>query len=340
MNENVIDPREALAGIRLDRRAVDRLAARGVVDAAAWARAVAAIEPPRRWGVWAGRLLTTTGTALVLAGVVWFFASNWNRMPPFAKLGAIAAMIAAACLVVVLVGFGRWISQAAGSAAIVLVGVFLAVEGQIHQTGADAWMLFAAWAVLTLPWALLLRSAAAWTIWLAVADLAVLGWFDQTMPADVAFHARRTLILLLLHGGFLVAREVAVARGVDWPSARWTRFVLALPMLAALAQTGLMLLDRPHDFGPAEWTAMAAIPLIFAALFAVYCRRIPDVALLAAVTMVACGLADFTLFRLMTGGANDADLGVFFLMGLATLGLFALAVAWLRRVARDMEVQR
>jgi len=340
MNENVIDPQAALAGIRLDRRALDRLAARGAIGTAAWARAVTAIEPPRRWGVWVGRLLTTVGTALVLAGVVWFFASNWNRIPPFAKLGAIAAMIVVACLVVGVIGFGRQLSQATGSAAIVLVGVFLAVEGQIHQTGADAWTLFAAWAGLTLPWALLLRSAAAWTLWLAVADLALIGWFDQTMPADGAFHAGRNLCLIGLHGGFLLAREAAVGRGVDWPSARWTRFVLGLPILAAAAQTGLMLLDRPHDFGPIERAAATAILLVFAALFATYRRFVPDVAMLAAVTVVFCGLLDFTLFRLTTGGANDADLGVYFLMGLATLGLFALAVAWLRGVARDMEAPR
>lgn len=340
MNENVIDPRGALAAIRLDRRAVDRLAARGVIGTAARARAIAAIEPPRRWGVWIGRLLTTVGTALVLAGIVWFFAANWNHIPPFAKLGAIAAMIVAASLAVVVLGFGGQASQAAGCAAIVLVGVFLAVEGQIHQTGADAWTLFAAWAGLTLPWALLLRSAAAWTIWIAVADLASIGWFDQTVPADGAYHAGRNLSLMLLHGGFLLAREAAAARGVDWPSARWTRFVLGVPILAAAAQTTLMLLDRLRDFGPIEWTATGVIPLVFAALFAAYRRRIPDVAMLAAVTVVFCGLADFALFRLMTGGANDAGLGVYFLMGLATLGLFALAVAWLRGVARETEAPR
>ncbi|MCE1238084.1 MAG: DUF2157 domain-containing protein [Hyphomicrobiales bacterium] len=340
MNADVIDPRDDLAGVRLDRTAVERLAARGVIGETARDRALAAIEPPRHWGLWIGRLLATLGAALVLAGVVWFFAFNWNRIPPFVKLGAIAAMIAASLAVVVLDRFGRRWSPTAGSAAIVLVGVFLAVEGQIHQTGADAWMLYAAWAGLTLAWAALLRSAAPWAIWLAVADLALLGWWGQTQPGDASFHAGRNLSVALLHAGFLAAREGMAMRGVDWPAARWTRFYAGLPLLLALASTAVALLDRPRGFGPIEWTASIVIPVVFAVGFVVYRRWAPDVAMLAAICVVVCAVADLALFRLMTGGGDHADIGVYFLMGLATLGLFAAAVAWLRAVSLRMEAAR
>ena len=45
-------------------------------------------------------------------------------------------------------------------AASVLVGVLLAVIGQVYHTGADAYSLFAAWTLLILPWTLASRSAA------------------------------------------------------------------------------------------------------------------------------------------------------------------------------------
>lgn len=340
MNEDVIQAGTALAGIRLDRAAVERLAARGVVGSAAVDRALAAIEPPRRWGVWASRLLTSAGTALTLAGVVWFFAFNWNDIPPAVKLGAIAALIAASVAVVLFDDFGPRLSPPAGAAAIVLVGVFLAVDGQIHQTGADVWTLFAAWAGLTFVWAVLLRSAAAWAIWLAVADLALLGWWSQTQPADAAFDTGRNLSVALLHVAFLAARETMAASGLDWPAARWTRFFAGLPILIALTLSALALLDRPRGFGPTEWAATALIPLALAGGLLVYRRIAPDVAMLAAVTIVVCAIADFALLRLLTGGRDRADLGVYFVMGLVTLGLFAGAVALLRAVSRDMETPR
>ncbi|MFG1479790.1 DUF2157 domain-containing protein [Xanthobacter sp. V4C-4] len=337
MSGDVIKDVEALAAIRVDRQTVDRLAARGVIGAAARDAALAMIEPPRRWGLWAGRLLGTAGVALVLSGIIYFFAFNWTRIPPFTRLGIVAAMIAAACLTVVVTGFGRRVSEMAAAAAVTLVGVFLAVMGQIYQTGADAWTLFAAWAGLTLAWALLAASAATWTVWIAVAALALVTGWDQTQPADAAFHAGRNLSLMVLFGGALLGREVLAARGAVWPAARWTRFVLGLPLLAAMVQLAIILLEAFGGFGPAEWAAAALIFLGLAAMGVVYRRLVPDLAMLAAVALAVCVIADFALFRLLAAGGRRADIGTYFLMGVATLVLFAAAVAWLRAASRRLE---
>src|SRR5690606_38724138 len=42
--------------------------------------------------------------------------------------------------------------------AAVAVGGLLALVGQIYQTGADPWQLFLLWAVLLLPWLLVVRT--------------------------------------------------------------------------------------------------------------------------------------------------------------------------------------
>ncbi|WP_188079564.1 DUF2157 domain-containing protein [Xanthobacter oligotrophicus] len=338
MNEDRGAGPMALAGIRVDRHGVDRLAARGLISDAARDEALALIEPPRRWGLWAGRLIGTVGAALVLSGIVYFFAFNWNAIPPLAKLGAIAALIAASCLAV-FPGFGRQAVEPAAAAAVTLVGVFLAVEGQIYQTGADAWTLFAAWAGLTLAWALLACSAATWAVWIAVAAVTIVTWWDQTQPADAAFHTGRNLSLMALFGIALGTREALAARGVVWPAARWTRFYLALPLLAAGTQLAFFLLEELRGFGPAEWTAMVLIALTLATMGAVFRYAIPDVVMLAAVTLAGCAIIDFALFRLLANGSRRADVGTYFLMGLATLALFAAAVGWLRAVSRRMEAR-
>jgi uncharacterized membrane protein len=323
--------------IRVDRRILDRLAARGLISTAARDHGLGLIEPPRRWGVWMARLLTVLGASLVLAGIVYFFAFNWNHIPPMVKLGAIAAMIAAAVATVVVVGFGRMVSDVAVSAAVVLVGVFLAVEGQIHQTGADAWQLFAGWAAATLAWVLLANSAAAWAIWIAVANIAARLWWDQVRPFDDTHHAGLYLILIGLDGGLLMVREVLAGRGVVWPAARWTRFVLVLPLIGAATTAALVLLDRPRDYTAVTWALAATAAAVFATLFVVYRRARPDVAVLSATTIAAAVVLDFMIFQILTGNGR-ADLGIFLLMGLTTLAIFAGAVAWLRGVARRMEV--
>lgn len=334
MNADVTDT--ATAALRVDRRCLDRLSARGEISAAARDFALDLIEPPRRWGLWVARLTTVIGAALVLAGIVYFFAFNWNQIPPLVKLGAIAAMIAAAFVTVVVVGFGRPATDVAGSAAVMLVGVFLAVDGQIHQTGADAWQLFVGWAGLTLAWALLTGSAATWAIWLTVADLGLILWWDQTRPG----HADRVglpLALIAFDGAFLVAREVLVARGWTWPAGRWTRFVPALPVLTAVTMAGIALIGRRSAYGSEEWVALVVVPCVLIGFFVVYRSRLPDLAVLSATAIAACVVADLLLFELLTSGGHGGDIGVFFSMGIASLSLFAGAVAWLRGVARTLE---
>ena len=334
MTEDVIEA--PLADLRVDRRIVDRLSARGLVSAAARDFALDAIEPARRWGVWVSRLLTVVGTSLALAGIVYFFAFNWDRIPPLTKLAALAALIAAAVVTVAIVGFGRLVSDAAASAAVMLVGVFLAVFGQIYQTGADAWQLFAGWAALTVVFALLAGSAAAWAVWLAVANVAIVLWWDQTQPWDVTHHAGRSLSLIGFDGAFLAMREILVGRGIAWPAPRWTRVYLALPVLIAVTLLGLNLLDRHRDFGTLARVAAGVVPAVFVAAWLAYRRLWPDVAVLAATAIGAAVLLDFALFDLLTGGGRNSDIGTFFLMGFATLGIFGGAVAWLRAVAREM----
>lgn len=335
-----MERRTALSTLRVDRGVVDRLAARGLISAEARDHALALIEPPRRWGIWAGRLIATVGAALVLSGLIYFFAFNWNAIPPLVKLGAIAAMIAAACLAVVALGFRHPASGPVATAAVALVGVFLAVQGQIYQTGADAWTLFAAWALLTLPWALIACSAAPWAVWTAVAALAIVTGWDQILPADAAFHTGRNLSLMALFALLLAVREALTALGYSWPSPRWTRALLAVPLIAAAAQLAFILLEAYGGFGAPELSAIALVPLTLAVLWCVYRYLLPDVAMLSAVALAGCAIADFALFRVLSGGSRRGiDLSTYFLMGLFTLALFAVAVAWLRSVSRALEAR-
>ena len=117
----------------------DRAVARGVAlattspDAASWCRAI-------------DLYLLVLGSALCLAGVVFFFAFNWAGMHHFAKLGLVAAGVAGSASYAATRGLSRRSGQAALIAATVLVGPFWAVFGQAYQTGADPWNLFALWA--------------------------------------------------------------------------------------------------------------------------------------------------------------------------------------------------
>ena len=78
------------------------------------------------------------GSGLMLAGVIFFFAYNWESLHRLVKLGMAVALILAvfsAVMTVKMKGITRKITV---SALCGLVGVFWAIFGQAYQTKADS----------------------------------------------------------------------------------------------------------------------------------------------------------------------------------------------------------
>ena len=74
-------------------------------------------------------------------------------------------------------GPGRIALLAAGF----LVGVLLAVYGQVYQTGADPYGLFVTWGLLIVGWALIGRQAGLWMLTLVLANLSVILYWTQVL---------------------------------------------------------------------------------------------------------------------------------------------------------------
>ncbi len=105
------------------------------------------------------------GTALTMAGIVIFFAYNWDNLDKFLKMGLIAAGLLILVVLAVIPGPGRLIRQAALTAASVMAGVLFAVFGQIYQTGANAFDFFFAWTVFVAVWVAVSRFPVLWLLY-------------------------------------------------------------------------------------------------------------------------------------------------------------------------------
>ncbi len=129
------------------------------------------------WRCFLDRMLLFMGVVLIAAGVIFFFAFNWQEMGRLAKIGPVEVLILGALGLLWRLGLERAAGKASLLAASLLVGALLALIGQIYQTGADSYELFAVWAAAILPWALLWRLPALWILWLALLNLAVSLYF-------------------------------------------------------------------------------------------------------------------------------------------------------------------
>ena len=282
--------RGVVAAVDVGRNEIGLLRRAGVQPPARPPHALALVRDAAFWSRRAPHALLALGLGHLLAGAAFFFAYNWADLPDLAKFAVVEAGIALAAALALWRGTVRPEGAAALIAASVLTGVLLAVIGQVYQTGADPWQLFALWAGLSLPWALASNNAAHWLVWLAVLQIAAVLYAGQVLlPRELLSDTQALVALALLPFLALAAREVLVARGQSWAGARWTRLVPVMAGLAGFAiGTWQFLLDDAQEIwrSAAGDTVLAPAGLLVALglLAAVYRRRLPDLGVLAAAT--------------------------------------------------------
>ena len=337
--------KDALARIPADRALVEALYAGGRISKEGRHYALALLYPHYRWGLWTARLLLALGTALALAGVIYFFAFNWAKIPPAVKLAAIEAALigclAMACRASLKTPPGQlWLL-----AASVLTGVFLAVFGQIYQTGADAWQLFALWAALTLGWAGVAAFAAQWLLWLLLANMALGLWWDQAALASAEMEALIFVWLILFNGAALALREYFAA-GRAWLAARWTRRLLTIAVLLLMLFSALAWIFEAENASLSLKLSGALGALGHIALYYLYRHRLADFWSLAATVLSACIVLDAVAIKILI---FDPDWLIAYailhveplllLAGLLTISLFTAAALYLKRTARHMKAE-
>lgn len=172
-------------------------------------------EPDRAsWRAWLLRVLPGLGTALVLAAVIYFFAANRQRIPPFVRLLLVeTGLVLSVSAFLALRRRAPHAADAALTAAGLFMGVFWAVFGQIYQTGADAWQLFALWAACIAPWLPIRPATALWALWVTTLNIALALWSRQAgMENGLGSRLSTPLSLALTVNILLWAACVGAAR--------------------------------------------------------------------------------------------------------------------------------
>jgi uncharacterized membrane protein len=321
-----------------ERQVIEALYGRGLLSAKARDEAVAMLRPPYAWVRFAGVLLLWLGLALILAGVICFFAFNWARMGDALKL-ALPQVALAACVVGAWrLGLKRTAGQALASVASVMVGVCLAVYGQVYQTGADEYELFLAWTLLILPWAALTRFEPLWLLWLALANTSLVLYADQATELRPEW----TMVLMGgLNGAALVVKEFLRREGLEEFQGRWPRWlILPVALGAPLAASLEAILDL-------DWRAEGVAGLLLygflAALAWWHYRSVsPDRGCLGEVMLSLCLLVSVVAGRwIFEGMSGHFPLAlIFLLLGVIFLGIFALGAWGLRGTYRDMAARQ
>lgn len=240
------------------------------------------------WRLWALRALLVLGASHLLAGIVFFFAYNWDDLGPFAKFGLLQSGLVIAVVVALRLKIGSPAGQASLIAASVLTGVLFAVIGQVYQTGADAYELFTAWSMLILPWVIASRSSVHWFLWTVICLAAFSLYGGQVLlPLGILAHDQLGIAVGIAAIVFLAGCELAVRAGFAWLGDRWLRVTLAL--------IGVGILFMPAMMFVFDWQGISqgitAFVIVTGGLSLVYSRLIPEFAIIAITTGFAAVVA-------------------------------------------------
>jgi uncharacterized membrane protein len=288
-----------------------------------------------RWLRFLSMVFLVLGAGFAVSGIFFFFAYNWDGLHRFAKLGLVQGLMLIALAIAYWRGFERLSGKIALTSAALLLGAVLAVVGQIYQTGADSYRLFAFWAVLILGWVAMSRFTPLWFVWVLLVNLALGLYWDQVLGN---IDSSLNLVWFVINGSAAVVWEIARNQGLSWVRSRWTPrllwaaafFALLVPSLIWVIEEGGWVVDEILS-GILHFLLIAAS----AAVLYYYSRIKLDLFILL---VAAASLA--LLFNTWFGRIAQ-DSFELLLCGLALLfiGQAALIVNWLRKLAaRQTEV--
>lgn len=233
--------------------------------------------------------LLSLGVVFVAVSAVFFFAANWSALSGWARLGIVSTSIAASSSVAIRLGLDRLAGKAALTLSGLLIGPVLAVYGQIYQTGADSYELFLGWALLLLPFTLLVRWSGLVLFHLALVELAWILFTTQVWEIDFFKAPFAWGNLALFNTGAFVITEVARQQGFGH------RTLPRVFLIGALALVGPRAGAELEDLGggsSVEVWIVAALACLALTVAAVSVRKRRDVFGLAAtgVTLVLASL--------------------------------------------------
>jgi uncharacterized membrane protein len=280
-----------------------------------------------QWRGFLDRLFLFMGAVLLGAGVIFFFAFNWQAMGRFAKFALVEAPVLVALLFVWRIGVDRIAGKAALLAGALLVGAVFALIGQTYQTGADPWELFAVWAGAILPWALVARFPALWIFWLLLANVALSLYYATLGFWGMLFAPEKLAWLLFgLNTVALAVWEALARSGVEWLRERWAVRLLAIASGGIVTVLAVMdVAKESSHWGAPAWLAWMGAAYLF------YRRFARDLFVLAGGVLSAVVVIATFLGKSM----RLSDAGSFLFIGLVVILISAAGGWWLKQVAQE-----
>lgn len=239
------------------------------------------------WQKFIHHMFSLLGVILFICGLIFFMAWNWEDMHRFAKFGLLQGVFIVFGAWAALRWNRSWDARLALLGTSLMAGALLALYGQVYQTGANAWELFRAWAVVSAFIALAGQATAFWFIAWITSTLA-LSLYIVGSNWDWTYVVESSVLLKLamVQFAFLIIAELAHALlaklGTAFDPERWLRRSMGmLAIMLAGWQASMRVCLDIFGYEHLSGDIYLAYLLSLVVVFWYYYRRRPEFMFLA-----------------------------------------------------------
>jgi uncharacterized membrane protein len=182
------------------------------------------------WRKFLNILLISLGAGFCVSGIIFFFAYNWDDLHKFVKIGITEGLVIGLVLSILFSKLNQGIKNVILTATAVLVGVMIAVFGQIYQTGANAYDFFMGWTLFISLWVIISNYPPLWLVYLVLANTTFILYTQQ-----VASHWTGVFIcgiLFLFNAGMLILSLYIRKLKIEVDVPLWFAYTLAFASVA------------------------------------------------------------------------------------------------------------
>lgn len=303
-----------------------------------WAlKKVGVIPSKENWRQWLSLLFLAIGTGLFLAGVIFFFAYNWDALHRFERFAIIGGGVFLSAAAAFFLGVSKLPGKLLLMVASVLTGVLLATFGMVYQTGADSYQLFMTWALLIIPWVVISRFQPLWLVAILIANLAILLW-EPTTRQSLFFRFSQVnwllvAMLMALNFKVLVIREYSTLIHQELEQGRWFPRLVAAWVIIVASIAPLYAVTEGRIFNEIFGLVMLGVSItLLSALAYFYLFKRHDLLVVAMLLASLVFISTAALFNSLDIGFRDE--GKLLIVGLYVVVAVTLSTKALMRIAR------
>ena len=293
------------------------------------------LYPNDNLGLWISRILMIVGAALTLTGIIYFFSFNWVKLTPSTKFSLIKTAMYS-CLVLANRNVNPNIQKIALLSASVFVGIFMAVFGQVYQTGANTYELFLSWSVLIFVWTFISQIAVQWLFWLIITNISLILWWLQSGYAGKMYWLIYTY-LILFNGFFLALREFLVHKKYcEFLKPQWVREFIFAPV-SLMMSIPIISWIVYWDKATVSCMTSGVVGLFgYAIIYYVYRYKLYDKMALSSIVLSSCIILDSFIYKLIDTFIKDRAM-IMFLMTIITLIIFVSGIDYITTTIKRKE---